>query len=68
MVIRVDFNISVDAIRKSITPKTKAIIPVDIAVSCDYDAIMNLVNEPEIKSLYQAETENQRNMGRILVE
>lgn len=63
-----DFNISVDAIRKSITPKTKAIIPVDIAgFPCDYDAIMNLVNEPAIKSLYQAETENQRNMGRILV-
>jgi dTDP-4-amino-4,6-dideoxygalactose transaminase len=63
-----DFNISVDAIRKSITPKTKAIIPVDIAgFPCDYDAIMNLVNEPEIKSLFQADTENQRNMGRILV-
>lgn len=63
-----DFNISVDAIRKSITPKTKAIIPVDIAgFPCDYDAIMKLVNEPEIKSLFQAETENQRNMGRILV-
>lgn len=63
-----DFNISVNAIRKSITPKTKAIIPVDIAgFPCDYDAIMNLVNEPGIKSLFQAETENQRNMGRILV-
>ena len=63
-----DFNISVDAIRKSITPKTKAIIPVDIAgFPCDYDAIMKLVNEPAIKSLFQAETENQRNMGRILV-
>lgn len=63
-----DFNISVDAIRKSITSKTKAIIPVDIAgFPCDYDAIMNLVNEPEIKSFFQAETENQRNMGRILV-
>ncbi|MDD4592841.1 MAG: DegT/DnrJ/EryC1/StrS family aminotransferase [Parabacteroides sp.] len=63
-----DFNISVDAIRKSITPKTKAIIPVDIAgFPCDYDAIMKLVNEPAIKSLYQAETENQRNMSRILV-
>ena len=45
-----DFNISVDAIRKSITPKTKAIIPLDIAgFPCDYDAIMNLVNEPEIR-------------------
>lgn len=64
----IDFNISVNAIRNAITPKTKAIIPVDIAgFPCDYDAIMNLVNEPAIKSLYQAETENQRNMGRILV-
>jgi dTDP-4-amino-4,6-dideoxygalactose transaminase len=64
----IDFNISVNAIRNAITPKTKAIIPVDIAgFPCDYDAIMNLVNEPAIKSLFQAETENQRNMGRILV-
>lgn len=64
----IDFNISVNAIRNAITPKTKAIIPVDIAgFPCDYDAIMNLVNEPAIKSIYQAETENQRNMGRILV-
>lgn len=63
-----DFNISVKAIRKAITSRTKAIIPVDIAgFPCDYDAIMNLVNEPGIKSLFQAETENQRNMGRILV-
>ena len=41
-----DLNISVDAIRKAITPKTKAIIPVDIAGwPCDYDAIMQLVNQ-----------------------
>lgn len=63
-----DFNISVDAIRKAITNKTKAIIPVDIAgFPCDYDAIMKLVNEPAIKSIFQADTENQRNMGRVLV-
>lgn len=63
-----DFNISVEAIRNAITPKTKAIIPVDIAgYPCDYDAIMSLVKEPIIKCQFQAETENQRNMGRILV-
>ena len=45
-----DFNISVDAIRKAITPHTKAIIPVDIAgFPCDYDSIMRLVNLPEIR-------------------
>src|ERR1035437_1151761 len=36
-----DFNISVEAIRKAITPRTKAIIPVDIAgFPCEHDAIM----------------------------
>ena len=35
-----DFNISVDAIREAITPKTKAIIAVDLAgFPCDYDQI-----------------------------
>ena len=50
-----DFNISVEAIRNAVTPKTKAIIPVDIAgFPCDYDRIMQLVNEPEIHDLFQA--------------
>lgn len=63
-----DFNISVNEIRKAITPKTKAIIPVDIAgYPCDYDAIMALVNDPEIISLFRAENENQSKMGRITV-
>lgn len=63
-----DFNISVDAIRKAITPRTKAIIPVDIAgFPCDYDAIMHLVNETHIRSLYCADTYNQSKLGRILV-
>jgi dTDP-4-amino-4,6-dideoxygalactose transaminase len=63
-----DFNISVEAIRKAITPKTKAIIPVDIAgFPCDYNAIMKLVNEPKIKAMFTPETENQRKLGRILV-
>ena len=41
-----DFNISVEAVRKAITSKTKAIIPVDIAgFPCDYEKIMALVQE-----------------------
>lgn len=63
-----DFNISVDAIRKAITPRTKAIIPVDIAgFPCDYDRIMRLVNEPEIRNLFQATSLVQEKLGRILV-
>lgn len=63
-----DFNISVDDIRKAITSKTKAIIPVDIAgFPCDYDAIMALAKEPAIMSLFKAGSENQNKMGRIMV-
>src|SRR5574344_716856 len=63
-----DLNISVDAIRKAITPKTKAIIPVDIAGwPCNYDAIMNLVKEPEIKALFQPTSEVMEKLGRIIV-
>ena len=63
-----DFNISVDAIRKAITPRTKAIIPVDIAgFPCDYDRIMRLVTEPEIRNLFQAMSLVQEKLGRILV-
>jgi len=63
-----DFNISVDAIRKAITSHTKAIIPVDIAgFPCDYDEIMSLVTEKNIINLYQAESEIQKKLQRILV-
>lgn len=63
-----DFNISVDEIRKAITPHTKAIIPVDIAgFPCDYDAIMSLVNEPEMRAMYHPSSPVQEQLGRILV-
>lgn len=63
-----DFNISVEAIREAITPRTKAIIPVDIAgYPCDYDSIMEIVNAPEIISMYSADNEIQQRLGRIMV-
>ena len=63
-----DFNISVDAIRRAITPRTKAIIPVDIAgFPCDYDAIMSLVREPQIQAMFKPSSEMQEKLGRILV-
>lgn len=63
-----DFNISVAAIRNAITPRTKAIIPVDIAgFPCDYDAIMTLVKEPEITRLFEPTSPIQEKLGRILV-
>lgn len=63
-----DFNISVAGIRKVISSKTKAIIPVDIAgFPCDYDEIMSLVNDPEIKNIFIPKSPTQKQLGRILV-
>ena len=63
-----DFNISVEAVRRAITPKTKVILPVDIAgFPSDYDAIMQMVNEPDIKAMFTPSNDLQRKLGRILV-
>lgn len=61
-----DFNISVEAILKAITPRTKAIMPVDIAgFPCDYAEIMTLVNQK--KDIFEPTSDVQRKMGRIMV-
>ncbi len=63
-----DFNISTEAILNAITPKTKAIIPVDIAgYPCDYDDIMAITRRPDIKSLFIPTSKVQRTLGRIMV-
>ena len=63
-----DFNISIEAIRKAITPKTKAIIPVDIAgFPCDYDSIMAIVKEEKALKMFSANSQVQEKLGRILV-
>lgn len=63
-----DFLISVDNIRKALSPKTKVIIPVDIAgLPCDYDAIMALVQDDEVKRNFQPSNVLQEKMGRPLV-
>ena len=62
------FNISVDEVRNAITPRTKAIIAVDIAgYPADYKALLELVNEPGIRGEFQAHNSMQRQLGRILV-
>lgn len=63
-----DFNISVGAIEKAITSKTKAIIPVDIAgFPCDYDAIMALVQKKDVVAKFTPTSPVQEQMGRIMV-
>lgn len=61
-----DFNISISEIQKHISSKTKVIIPVDFAgFPCDYDALYELINRK--KEVFQAETEAQKKLGRILL-
>lgn len=63
-----DFNVSVAAIRNAITPRTKAIIPVDISGwPADYAAINELVASAEIKKRFAPRSEEQSRLGRILV-
>jgi len=66
--IKEDFTIDPEKIRAAINPKTKAIIPVDIAGwPADYDSICSIVDELQIQSAFSPNCINQQKMGRILV-
>jgi len=55
-----------DALETMITPKTKAIIPVDLAgIPCDYERLHAIVNNN--RSLFQASNEIQKALGRIAI-
>lgn len=61
-----DFNVSPESIRSLITERTKAIMSVDLGgFPVDYDEIKSIINEPEIRSKFRPETENQEKLGRI---
>ena len=63
-----DFNISIAAIQKAITSKTKVIMPVDLGgYPCDYDEILDLVNLDSIKAQFTPDHENQKKLNRILI-
>ena len=63
-----DFDINVEKIRSAITDRTKVIMPVDIAgMPCDYDEIMSLVNEEDIRRKFSPNNEIQKQLGRIMV-
>lgn len=61
-----DFNLSVESVRKAITPRTKAIMPVDIGgFPADYDKLYRLIDE--VKGQFQPKNDFQRKLGRILL-
>ena len=60
------FHIDYDAIADTITEKTKAIIPVDLAgVMCDYKKVFEAVNKK--KNIFKPSNEIQKAIGRVVV-
>ncbi|MEQ1734945.1 MAG: DegT/DnrJ/EryC1/StrS family aminotransferase [Rhodoglobus sp.] len=63
-----DFTIAAENIRAAITPRTKAVIPVDMGGwPADYDAIDAVLRAPDVRAMFTPATERQRELGRILV-
>ena len=63
-----DFDVCLEKVREAITDKTKVIMPVDLGgMPCAYDELFELVETEEVKTLFQAKTEEQGKLGRILI-
>ena len=63
-----DFDVCLENVRRAITDKTKVIMAVDLGgMPCAYDELFELVETEEVKTLFQAKTEEQRKLGRILI-
>ena len=63
-----DFDVCLEKVREAITDKTKLIMPVDLGgMPCAYDELFELVEAEDVKTLFQAKTEEQGKLGRILI-
>ena len=70
--VMVDVNdellMDVEQLGKAITSRTKAIIPVDIVgLPCDYDRLMDFVQQPSVRQKFQPNNPIQEKLGRILI-
>lgn len=62
------FTIDCQNVKDAITAKTKVIMPVDIAGNlCDYEALNKLVCAKDVNDKFVAESEPQKQLGRILI-
>jgi len=63
-----DFTIDIEAVKNAITPKTKAIVPVDLGgMPIDYSELLSLVKSDEIKNQFQPRTDIQKQLNRIAI-
>ncbi len=60
------YHFDYEKLEKAITPKTKVIIPVDLAgTPCDYDKIFDIVNRR--RSLFEPNGDIQAAIGRVII-
>lgn len=66
--VKEDFNIDVSKIKEKITSKTKVIIPVDLGGwPCDYNEIIELINDASVVQHFYPTSERQNKLKRILI-
>lgn len=66
--VKDDFTIDPEKLASAITKKTKVIIPVDLGgYPADYNKIKKIITDPQIASRFQSNTNEQKNLGRILI-
>ncbi|MDQ0289868.1 DegT/DnrJ/EryC1/StrS family aminotransferase [Oligosphaera ethanolica] len=66
--VKDDFTIDPAKIKAAVTERTKMILPVDIGgYPCDYDAIADVLADPELRGKFRANGKRQETLGRILV-
>lgn len=66
--IKEDFTIDPEKLAAAITPKTKAIITVDVAGwPCDYSRINGILQQDSVKQIFTATSDVQEKLGRPLL-
>lgn len=66
--VRDDFTIDPILLAAAITPRTKAVIPVDMGgLPADHAAILAAVGAPEVRAAFTPASDRQRDLGRPLV-
>jgi dTDP-4-amino-4,6-dideoxygalactose transaminase len=63
-----NFQLDIQKLEAAITPRTKAIIPVDIfGFPSDYDAINEIIDSVPVKAKFTPAGENQEKLGRVIL-
>ena len=66
--VRDDFTIDPIAVKRAITDRTKAVIPVDIAgYPADYDSIKSVIEGGNALKLFKPTNAKQEKLGRVLI-